>query len=193
MHRTEPLKAARLVLNSGQDLVSELGHHGVLHETETERLLDSISASKSKLNLLSPVLALPVEERTAFFPSSVKVHTAAEIEAMQRRLTLRSQNSSTSLTIKTIGKIGSLGKAVVKSGTSASFKLARKRIAEASLGWLTSCVRSKRARARALFSKPSSKIGGVLARAKIIGSGADIEDGRLASVEPTPLQGESVE
>ena len=43
------------------------------------------------------------------------------------------------------------------------------------------------------FSKPSSKIGGVLARAKIIGPGADIEDGRLASVEPTPLQGESVE
>ena len=187
------LKAARLVLNSGQDLVSELGHHGVLHETETERLLDLISASKSKLNLLSPVLALPVEERTAFFPSSVKVHTAAEIEAMQRRLTLRSQNSSTSLTIKTIGKIGSLGKAVVKSGTSASFKLARKEDS-GSKPRMADVVREKqKSTGSGSFSKPSSKIGGVLARAKIIGSGADIEDGRLASVEPTPLQGESVE
>ena len=40
-------RAARLVLHAGKELVAELGHHGALHETETERLLDLIAQART--------------------------------------------------------------------------------------------------------------------------------------------------
>ena len=73
-------KAARLVLNGGESLIGELGHHGVLHETETGRLLDAIAEAKSRLHTLSPLLALPAAERLAFFPEDAgKTYSQLEI------------------------------------------------------------------------------------------------------------------
>ena len=90
-------KAARLVLNGGHNLVNELGHHGVLHETEAGRLLDFIAESKARLNSLSPVLALAEGERSNFFPSqSDNEPTEAAIRAMAAELRYIEDNGAPS-------------------------------------------------------------------------------------------------
>lgn len=88
-------KAARLVLNAGESLVGELGHHGVLHETESGRLLDAIAAAKSRLHTLSPLLALPPEERLDFFPDDAgKMYTDAEVAAEQAKIFKRRKSKT---------------------------------------------------------------------------------------------------
>ena len=77
--------------------MNELGHHGVLHETEAGRLLDFIAESKARLNSLSPVLALAEGERSNFFPSqSDNEPTEAAIRAMAAELRYIEDNGAPS-------------------------------------------------------------------------------------------------
>ena len=174
-------KAARLVLNGGQSLVSELGHHGVLHETETERLLDAIAEAKSKLNLLSPLQALPPEERANFFPSSTaKVHTEAEMAAMQKQLGRIEATTS----MKTIAKIGSFGSSLGKKG---SFKVVAK-TADGGLTEGTPAATQPKIGLGMLAKVGSMKKIGSRSRMAADSTDNDVENGIPSCVAPTPPQ-----
>jgi len=88
-------KAARQVLNAGKDLIEELHHHGGLHETEAERLLDLIAQRAVKLSQMSPTEALPAADRDFFMPESFGQHSVDTLRRAQAAMEmgLRRQNT----------------------------------------------------------------------------------------------------
>ena len=87
-------RAARQILNSGKGLVEHLKHFGGLHENEIERLFDLIAKASYRLKVLSPIEALPVDERENFIPETLGALTPDRLEAAMQRLSPQSRAPS---------------------------------------------------------------------------------------------------